>query len=212
LPSNLTKFDWLVQQLTTLDDDLSAHWSAYPCLEWPWFRSPKGYGRLRGPEKIQQSHRAAFFHATGKLDPSKFVCHHCDNPPCFRPIHLFEGTVRDNTYDMIAKGRQRFKPPINSTGEKSPCAKYTEAQMIEVVRLARLGIGITKISAETGVAVTSAYDVLRGRNWKHLTADRPLSRYPVPLYIDAIARKERKLLRRQLRELQQHQLSKDPEI
>lgn len=34
-----------------------------------------------------------------------FACHHCDNPPCVNPDHLFVGTAKDNAMDAKRKGR-----------------------------------------------------------------------------------------------------------
>jgi Fe-S-cluster-containing dehydrogenase component len=51
-----------------------------------------GYGYIGDGQRVLRAHR---------------VCHHCDNPKCVRPEHLFAGTLRDNTQDMLAKGRHR---------------------------------------------------------------------------------------------------------
>jgi hypothetical protein len=52
------------------------------------------------------THRLMFARQHGPIPKGKFICHHCDYPPCCNPDHLFLGTPADNTADHIAKGRR----------------------------------------------------------------------------------------------------------
>jgi hypothetical protein len=45
-----------------------------------------------------------------------FACHHCDNPWCVNPAHLFIGTQQQNSADSILKGRNS-KPPTSKPGQ-----------------------------------------------------------------------------------------------
>ncbi len=63
------------------------------------------------------------------LDPGEQVLHHCDNPPCFDPEHLFAGTIADNMRDMMAKGRRQYR-----RGTAHAQAKLTAEQRTEIKR------------------------------------------------------------------------------
>jgi hypothetical protein len=72
------------------------------CWVWNGTCWEKGYGRLGD----KRAHRVMWAIVNGPIPPGLQVLHHCDNPPCVRPEHLFLGTQLDNMRDMIAKGRK----------------------------------------------------------------------------------------------------------
>lgn len=75
------------------------------CWEWTRRRNHKGYGTFSADGKSRLAHIMSFQFHGGQYDPALCVCHHCDNPPCINPKHLFHGTHQDNALDREAKGR-----------------------------------------------------------------------------------------------------------
>jgi hypothetical protein len=55
---------------------------------------------------MEAVHRVVMELILGRI-PVNFVLHTCDNPPCVRPEHLWEGTHADNMKDMKRKGHVR---------------------------------------------------------------------------------------------------------
>lgn len=83
------------------------------CWLWQGSRYTKddqSYGRLHVNGKTVRAHRYSFFLTNGYW-PKNYACHKCDNPPCVRPDHLFDGTSQENQLDSVAKGRNKLPPP-----------------------------------------------------------------------------------------------------
>ncbi len=136
------------------------------CWTWTGSRSSKeGYGLfyLNGHQRTR-AHRVSWelFHKE-KIPIGMNVCHHCDNPGCINPSHLFIGTDLDNTLDMIAKGR--FKPLRGSSNGR---AKLRESDIPRIRELSSGGLSNVKIAGLFGVSPSAIDGVQRGIRWKHV--------------------------------------------
>lgn len=97
---------------------------------WPWIRSrsPAGYGRITICREVWLANRIAYWLHHKKLNKDLHVLHHCDNPSCCNPKHLFQGTDRDNVDDKVSKGRQL-------RGEMLPTSKLTRSEVKRIRQL-----------------------------------------------------------------------------
>lgn len=91
------------------------------CWEWTASRNEarRGYGQLNVDGRPVMAHRVMYELFVGPIPPGLCVCHHCDNPPCVRPDHLFLGTHGDNAKDRDMKGRTVIVPAWEAMMEQA---------------------------------------------------------------------------------------------
>ena len=82
-----------------------------PCREWQGARVSNGYGHRyvkgsgRKNRRYEYIHRWVWEQVNGPVPDGMLVLHRCDNRACFRYEHLYLGTPKENSEDMVAKGR-----------------------------------------------------------------------------------------------------------
>lgn len=136
---------------------------------WNWLGSKhQGYGYFRSaPREMTLAHRFSYAQTNGDIPEGMVICHHCDNPSCVNPSHLFCGTQADNIADCKAKNRVSRKPPCMGSAHK--LAKLTEQQAIEIYRATGTQGEIAK---RFGVTQTKVSKIKRGVSWYHATGAR----------------------------------------
>lgn len=141
------------------------------CWEWQSYCRPAGYGQLTRRGAVRPAHRVSWELAHGPIPDGLFVCHHCDNPPCVNPAHLFVGTPRDNFTDMVIKGRERFHLREHpALGETNQNAKLTTEQVVAMRdEYAAGGVTQKQLAARYGISPALASFVVAGRAWQHVT-------------------------------------------
>lgn len=134
---------------------------------WPWTarRLSSGHGHFKigseakGTGRLVLAHRLAWMLAHPNLVLGDLlICHHCDNPPCCRPDHLFRGTMADNMRDRDGKRRQ-------ARGDGHGRSKLTEAD-IPVIRASnetRAALG-----RRYGVSYQVISAVVLRKTWAHV--------------------------------------------
>ncbi len=136
---------------------------------WPFCAScnDNGYGRFRvsRPRRIKGAHVVAWEISTGLSAEGYEICHHCDNPPCCNPRHLFRGTGSDNMLDAYQKGRLALPP---SVGIENGNAHLTERDVHAIRRLVAAGEKNTHIAPLFNVTHSMVSRIKLGKSWRHL--------------------------------------------
>ena len=133
------------------------------CWEWRGAKRVTGYGYLYGgattTKRWELAHRLVFQAAHGAIPDDLVICHHCDNPGCCNPGHLFAGTREDNNHDRTMKGRTS--------------SRLKRDQVLTIRREVSSGRSQTDVARDFGVALATVNDVVRGKTWGWLPSDPP---------------------------------------
>lgn len=130
------------------------------CWEWQGKTRPDGYGILsfRG-RPYQRAHRVAYELIYGPIPDGLHVCHHCDNPPCCRPDHLFLGPPAANLADMRSKDRSCY-------GDRCPWSKLNSLQAAEIRRRRANGESLNSLAEEFDISRSLIQHIAKGTAWR----------------------------------------------
>lgn len=119
------------------------------CWIWTGPKHDWGYGLDPGAKKgTRRVHRIIYELRFGKVPSGLFVCHHCDNPPCVNPDHLFLGTAKDNSSDMVKKGR-------SVAGTKNGMCHFGYNEISRIRWMRESGWPLQYIAGEFGCSIST---------------------------------------------------------
>ena len=143
------------------------------CWNWVGGMSNKGYGRFWFQGNQIMAHH---FLLLDTKPNGAWVLHHCDNPSCVRPDHLFFGDAKANSQDMHRKGRGNplpgwkamFAARIYDVGEKCYAAKLTEKKVLWIRNQPKHFGYMSKMARKFGVTHDAIRQVIQRKTWMHI--------------------------------------------
>lgn len=127
------------------------------CWNWDLGKDKYGYGYMyiKYYQRTIATHRVSYAMFNSFLPKNKLVCHHCDNPSCINPDHLFIGTTTDNIRDAQIKGHM--------------AKKLEKDDVREIVKRLKNGESNYKIANDYPVNYKTIDNIKRGNLWEHIT-------------------------------------------
>jgi hypothetical protein len=142
---------------------------------WNWKGSKKGnhalkqYGSLvigsrsDGSRKTISAHRFSFQVFKGSIPENLWVLHHCDNPSCVNPQHLFLGTRNDNVDDRERKKRNKI-PRLKA--ENHPNCKLSWDIVKKIRVFCKKRGDVTRFSKLYNINRRNVQDIATFKTWK----------------------------------------------
>jgi hypothetical protein len=125
-----------------------------------------GYDSIKKRYTSIKSHRFSIM-LDGRDPTGLLVCHHCDNPRCVNPQHLFLGTAKDNHQDRIKKGRSGNSTP--SKGSKNGNSRISEDVAKKILNEYQTeNVSQVSLSKKYNVSTFTVWTIVNRKNWQHI--------------------------------------------
>lgn len=132
---------------------------------WEWVGTLyKGYGRVstrikNKPIESPAPRVALRSRLNRGIQKGMLACHTCDNTTCVNPMHIYEGTPKQNTADMMTRNRH------NDSFLKGGLAtrKLALEEACAIRELARAGIPYSKIKDKYEVSIQTISNIVTGK-------------------------------------------------
>jgi hypothetical protein len=141
------------------------------CWNWTASSINSGYGQFRLDRTMVLAHRLSYEHFIGEIPSGLLICHTCDNKLCVNPEHLFAGTHKDNSQDMVRKGRHGYSSPKNPShmtgrpGETNGSAKLDSKDVLLIRELAG-SMTHRDIAEVFGISRPQVSSIIRRDTWR----------------------------------------------
>ena len=150
------------------------------CVQWPFGRTPNGYGRIliQGQKRVASRVVCEVAHGAPPT-PDHQAAHSCGkgHEGCVNPLHLRWATPEENRADMIAHGtahgmefrKNNIVKPYSRSKRRAPIGKsITEDDVREIRRLHASGLGARTIGKMYGKGPSTVARIFRRETWKHV--------------------------------------------
>lgn len=123
------------------------------CWNWIGSLNPSGYSQFGVGDSVLRGHRVVWEALRGDIPEGQIVRHKCDNRRCVNILHLELGTLKDNSRDMVRRGRCHR-------------ASISPEKAREIKHLLSEGGSVVEVSQATGASYGVVWNIAKGRTWR----------------------------------------------
>lgn len=133
------------------------------CIEWPYNKTPLGYGSATIDGKQRGAHNWMCRLAHGEpFSIWRNAAHSCDNPSCVNPNHLKWATHAENMADKERAGTV-------ARGENNGRTRLTEA---DVIAIREAPANLAPLMEKYGMSKHAISRIRSGKRWAHVGGRR----------------------------------------